>query len=184
LSGTRKKGDGSRKRQKVFNRVVLAVVLVVFIVITAYAFTRSTTVSLPLYLNRCIPPAGPYAYQSSPQLLLNISGVDYTIPAGIGINGSCLRPLDTVDATGVIHIVTDVDRNYTLGDFFLVWGNTFGVNFATFNQNQVLTYRADGSTHTISMIVNGSPNYSFQNYVFPRNASFRGNPALILINYK
>ncbi len=165
-----------------FNRILLVSILVVVIVVTAYVFTKPAPVNLPDYLNRCIPGSGPYAYQSAPQLLLNISRVDYTIPAGIGINGSCLRPLSTVDATGVVHIVTDVDRNYTLGDFFLIWGNSRGPDFATFNQNQIFNYKVEGS-HTLSMIVNGQPNYSFQNYVFLRNATFRHNPDLISITF-
>jgi hypothetical protein len=170
----------SGNRQKIFNRVLLVSILVVVIVVTAYAFSRSTTVALPDYLNRCMPANGPFVYQSETQLVLNISGADVPVPAGIGINGSCLRPLSTVDRTGVIHIISDVDRNYTLGDFFLIWGNSGGPVYATFNQNQIFNYKADGVTHTISMDVDGSADDSFQNYVFHRNVGISTHNLIII----
>jgi hypothetical protein len=147
-------------------------VLIVIILVTAYVFSRPTTVTLPDYLNRCIPPSGPFVYTSAPQLELNVTGRDVLIPAGIGVSRTCLRPLSTVDPSGVIHIVSDVDRNYTLRDFFLLWGYTSGPDYAIFNQNQVLNYKAVGG-HAISMDVNGAPSNSFENFIFPRNSSGR-----------
>src|SRR5712692_9463229 len=166
----------TQSRQKMFNRIVLVAILVVTVAITAYAFTRSTSVPLPPYLDRCIPLTGSYVYRSTPQLLLNISGIDQTVPANIGVAGSCIRPIFTLSATGVIHIVTDQDRNYTLGDFFLVWGNSYGPDFAKFNQNQIFS-NPTGNGHSLAMdVCIGSPpscvpNHDFQNYVFPRNAN-------------
>jgi hypothetical protein len=182
LAQARKKRASDQRRQYYFNRLLLVGLLIVVIVVTAYAFSRPTTVTLPAYLDRCIPGGATLAYKSTPELLLNISGVDYPIPAGIGIVGTCLRPLSTVDTAGLIHIATDVDRDYTLGDFFLVWGNTYGPSFATFNSNQVLSYKAGGS-HTLSMIVDGRADNSFENYVFPRGANITTNPDIIAITY-
>ena len=56
------------------------------------------------------------------------------VPAGIGIpgpqqvvdgfveGGKCLYWLHTHDSTGVVHIESPVQRVYTLGQFFDVWG--------------------------------------------------------------
>jgi hypothetical protein len=37
-------------------------------------------------------------------------------------------PLYTVDASGVIYVRSTVTRDYTLGDFFQVWGEPLGTN--------------------------------------------------------
>ncbi len=174
--------------QKKFNMILMVSALVIIVIITAYAFTKQTSVELPNYLNRCIPLTGPYVYRSIPAVAINISGVPQQIPANIGINGNCFRPIFTLANTGAIHIVTDVDRNYTLGDFFLVWGNTYGVSYATFNQFQIFDHKTD-QNHNLTMIVYHSgqgavpaPSNSFQNYVFPRNANST-DPYLIQIVY-
>ncbi len=41
-----------------------------------------------------------------------------------GIGGN--YPIYTVDNTGVIYVQSQVARQYTLGDFFEVWGNSLG----------------------------------------------------------
>ncbi len=66
---------------------------------------------------------------------------------GDGLNG--FYPLYTTDRSGLIHVVSKVARNYTLGDFFAVWGQTL-------NSTQVLSLH-NGSDGTWTMIVNGQP---------------------------
>jgi len=158
-------------------------ILVIIVAVAAYAFTRPTSVALPDYLDRCIPIAGgTFAYHSVPQLRITIRGQNLTIPANIGIVGTCVRPIHTFTPTGTIHIDTDVDRNYTLGDFFLVWGNTFGVRYGTFNQNQIFNFQTD-STHSLTMKVNNQTNTDFQNLVFPKNSNSTTNPFQVAIAY-
>ena len=43
-----------------------------------------------------------------------------------GVGGN--YPLHTVDTSGVVYIDSKVVRDYTLGDFFAVWGEPLGVN--------------------------------------------------------
>jgi hypothetical protein len=51
-------------------------------------------------------------------------GVPVTIPAYIGIPqmARCIYWLHTHTPDGIIHIEAPVDRSFTLGDFFAVWG--------------------------------------------------------------
>jgi hypothetical protein len=35
-------------------------------------------------------------------------------------------PLHTHDGSGLIHVEPDVNRLYTIGDFFTIWGKSFG----------------------------------------------------------
>jgi len=92
-----------------------------------------------------------------PQLAIMIDGVRQTIPAQIGITNGCMNPLHTHDATGTIHVESPVKLDFTLADFFAVWGKTF-------NQNQILDSKVD-DTHEITMTVNGKWSDEFENLV-------------------
>jgi hypothetical protein len=52
-----------------------------------------------------------------------VQGQRRLVPPDIGIvAGTCLSWLHTHDDTGVIHIESPVQRTFTLGDFFDIWG--------------------------------------------------------------
>jgi len=56
-------------------------------------------------------------------LVIFIDGKPTTVPQDIGINDSqFLTELHTHDTTGVIHVESDTKRDYSLGEFFAVWG--------------------------------------------------------------
>lgn len=65
-------------------------------------------------------------YHWHASLSITSNAGEVPIPAGIGISTFCLEPLHTHDATGQIHIETDANQLYTIGDFFRVWGKPFG----------------------------------------------------------
>jgi len=56
-----------------------------------------------------------------------VNGSHVVVPSGIGIDpgGRFLVPLHTHDDSGVIHVESGVRREYTLGEFFGVWGVRF-----------------------------------------------------------
>ncbi len=179
----KEKSIGQDRRQRAFNLTILAIGLVIIVVISAYALTRPTTVTLPPYLNVCIPTVGNPVYVSTPQLNITINGQHLGIPFDIGIVGKCIRPISTrSEGGGVIHIDALLDRDYTLGDFFLVWGNTFGVQYADFSQTQIFGYKVGGN-HTLTLMINNQTDMRFQNYPFPRDANFTSNPLHIYITY-
>ena len=177
-----------RKRdKKPIGKIVFVAIFVSVVVAAVYLVTRPVpTVLLPPYLDRCIPLTGPYAYDSRPQLSIVVNGVDQTIPANIGIVGTCVRPIFTLSISGVIHVKTDVNRTYTLGDFFLVWGNTYTPDFAVFNKDQIFNHRKDAN-HNLTMTVNyfaGSvAENRFQDYPLPIDANTTSNPYQITIRY-
>lgn len=57
-----------------------------------------------------------------PTLSIMVEGQERTVPADIGILQKCLYWVHTHDATGMIHIESPVQRDFTLGDFFDIWG--------------------------------------------------------------
>jgi len=89
------------------------------------------------------------------QLNITFSGSRQPIDEGIGITSGCTRPLHTHtnDRIGLIHIESPVAHEFTLSDFFLVWNKAFSAD-------QILDKYA-GSGHSITMTVNGVPNYEY-----------------------
>lgn len=60
-----------------------------------------------------------------PQLKIIILGKERVIPAEIGIQPTCMTSIHTHSADGIIHIEAPVKKDFTLGDFFAVWGQPF-----------------------------------------------------------
>lgn len=95
------------------------------------------------------------AYHIHAHLAIYASGVAQTLPAGIGIpgpqeiqngfvlGGKCLYWLHTHDTSGIIHIESPVERVYTLGQFFDIWGRTLS------------TTQVGGDSGTVTVYVDG-----------------------------
>jgi hypothetical protein len=64
------------------------------------------------------------ALHTHQHLDLYVDGRRVTVPAGIGIDESngFISPLHTHDVSGVIHVESPDVRQFTLGQFFAVWG--------------------------------------------------------------
>ena len=83
-----------------------------------------------------------------PILRIIANGKPQEIPANIGIKGGCMNPLHTHDASGVLHVESPEKRDFTVADFFAVWGQPF-------SKDQILNYKAD-AMHPIRTSVNGT----------------------------
>ncbi len=59
-----------------------------------------------------------------PHLSIIYNNLSLTVPAQIGIEGTCLYGLHTHDTSGKIHVESPVVVNYTLGEFFDIWNKT------------------------------------------------------------
>ncbi len=92
-----------------------------------------------------------------PTLSIIIDGKKQVIPSEIGIVDGCMSPLHTHDAFGEIHVESPKTVDFTLEDFFMVWGKTF-------TKDQILDSKA-ADTHVISLTVNGKSSEEFENLV-------------------
>ena len=74
-----------------------------------------------------------------------INGNPVAIPAGIGIDEAAgfISPVHTHDTSGVIHVESNTVRDFTLGQFFDIWG-------VLFTKNALGGYRAD-TRHTLKV---------------------------------
>jgi len=119
---------------------------------------------------------GEMAMHRHADITIMIDGQRVAIPANIGIDSAlwqdhnldqygmqsmpqmgmgAMAPLHTHDASGRIHVESREIRDYTLGDLFRIWGQTF-------DAQQVLGHAAP-TGHRVWMVVDGStmsPAYS------------------------
>ncbi|MEK7114998.1 MAG: hypothetical protein AAB847_01420 [Patescibacteria group bacterium] len=61
-----------------------------------------------------------------PHLQIIIEDQNEAIPANIGLSSDCERSIHTHDTNGIIHVESQDNRQYTLGDFFNVWSASGG----------------------------------------------------------
>ncbi len=155
--------------------ITLAAIVLIAVVAVAVFIALpkgGNAVPLPDYLSHCVYQST--VYHAHPTLNIVINGTSVTIPAGVGIRGTCNEPIHTHDTKNVLHVETDVNRDYTVGDFLLIWGNWVNnAQQAIFNSTQIFGNHAVAG-HTLTFTVNGTPDPSFQNYVVPHNAQSQG----------
>ena len=123
-------------------------------------------------------------------LAVYVDGCQKLIAAGVGIGppltfdngfvvgGSCFSWLHTHDETGVIHIESPVQRTFTLGDFFDVWGQPLSATQVGPAKGTVTAY-LDGQAftgdprtipmdaHAVIQLDVGTPLVAPQAFMFP-----------------
>jgi hypothetical protein len=91
--------------------------------IVAMLVAQSFYGSLPIDGVECNPTEGATEHVHA-QLQLYDRGKRVTVPADIGMSqgSGCLYWIHTHDSNGFIHIEAPVVKNFTLGQFFDIWG--------------------------------------------------------------
>ena len=174
LAQSRKKAileqvENQRRRNRIISLSAIVLIAVVIVAVVIALPRTGNAVPLPGYLDHCVV-ASPLLYHSHPSVSITINGSSVGIPSGVGVGGACNHPIHTHSADGVLHVETDEDRDYTMGDFFLIWGNHDNdAQRAMFNSTQIFGARAVNG-RTLTMTVNGASNSEFQNYILPRTA--------------
>ena len=84
------------------------------------------------------------------------------------------------DATGVIHIESPVERNFTLGEFFDIWGRAF-------SDSRLFDYQVSPGS-SLQVYVNGEPTGDVRNIVLHQHDEiaivYGTPPAEIPANYE
>ena len=192
MSRSKSKDISARRRRKQekglpWAYVLPAIVVIIVIIAAAYIETRqgvTTTAILsrasPNFPFSCLPSESLFQHVH-PYLRIVINGQDVSIPGAIGIqnavpegssvwgevygggSASCFEPLHTHDASGIIHIESPTDTNYTLGDFFDIWNQTYAYALVNgtehpivFTSSDILGYTTN-STYKLVLLVDGKP---------------------------
>ncbi|MBY0110721.1 hypothetical protein K2Y00_01825 [Patescibacteria group bacterium] len=92
-----------------------------------------------------------------PTLEIVVNGQIQEIPVNIGVRTDCMNALHTHDAIGTIHVESPERRDFTLADFFAVWGEPF-------TSEEILGYKTD-ETHRIKVLVDGKEVDTYENTV-------------------
>jgi hypothetical protein len=97
-------------------------------------------------------------------LSITVDGEGETVPAEIGIDNpaATVSPLHTHDTTGIIHVESPVQADFTLGQFFTEWN-------VALDADRIGMY-TESQTETFTVFVNQQP--------------FTGNPASIIFTNK
>lgn len=90
------------------------------------------------------------------ELEIEIDGVTQPIPSDVGIDVGIMRPIHTHDSSGEIHVEGPCVRDFTLEEFFILWGKTF-------NKGQILDKTSDQGE--IKLYVNGKESNAYENLV-------------------
>ena len=109
-----------------------------------------------------------------PRLYLNVDGRPYFVPQNVGIDSDLwkdhtldqygmkgMAPLHTHTADGMIHVESNIIRNYTLGEFLDIWGLDLkgkSVSVAVFGQ-LIPDYRNHVFKDDESIIMNITSNH-------------------------
>ena len=91
-------------------------------------------------------------YHVHSQLKIRVDGAEAPVPANIGVRpGVCLYWLHTHDASGLLHVEAPAQREFTLGQFFEVWGQPLGpdavATHAVGDGQQIFAF-VDGQAYT------------------------------------
>jgi hypothetical protein len=176
--------------------ILPAIVVLFVIVVAVYVESRGPTSTIQV-----LPPSGngsfPFqclgtesvVYHVHPWLRIVINGQNVTIPGAIGLknplpegnstwgevyggsSSTCFEPVHTHDASGVLHIESPTNTNYTLGEFFQIWAATYQYALVNntqkpivFTPTEILGFN-NTSTEKVVLLVDGKPSTDYSSLV-------------------
>lgn len=101
----------------------------------------------PAFLWTPLPHGGPQAVDLRTQLTLWVDETQVPVPAGLGVSDAGVLPVHT-DEGGELHAVSPEARDFRLGDFFALWGQSL-------SSDEFLGRPVDGDRPLV-MTVNGA----------------------------
>ena len=151
------RSSGNKKNYKRLTIVTMSVLVAIFVGVgilwdiapdTSLSSASSSSVGIENIKCETVERT---AFHIHAHLDIFINGKLYTVPAQIGIvPDKCLYWMHTHDETGVIHIESPENRNFTLGQFFDIWNEKF-------NNTQIFDNIVSNNKNvTLSVYVNGN----------------------------
>jgi len=107
-------------------------------------------------LERCVQHGG-ISMHIHQELKITVEGTPIAIPANLGIQPLCMSPIHTHDDTGTVHVEYPTQQDFTLGQFFSIWGQAL-------SSTQLMDRKVDDE-HQLVMIVDGNPSTEYEKLV-------------------
>ena len=156
----------NRSRYRVRGRVkavsIFSVIAGLAALLAYFGVFASTAQTLPSNHNQMV-------MHIHPRLEIVMDGTKVTVLANIGIASNLwknhaldqygmtgMAPLHTHDATGTIHVESNTNKDYTLGQLFDVWG-------VPFSESCILDKCSNSGS--VSVLIDGMRNNEFRNHV-------------------
>jgi len=76
-------------------------------------------------LKNFLTPQDKLAMHIHPRIQIFVDGQEVKVPAGIGISRGKEKYIHTHSDDGIIHVESPIQHDFTLDDFFKVWGKRF-----------------------------------------------------------
>jgi len=96
-------------------------------------------------------------YHIHPELSIVINGTPVAIPHNLGVGPTGMTAIHTHDEDGVVHVEAPIKKDFTLGDFFAVWGKDF-------SSTKILDNTVDEKSEIV-VTVNGQKVDTYENTV-------------------
>lgn len=116
--------EGPEKRRKLLVSMGILAAIVVGAGLGTMALTGYFRSQDPIY--QCIENPEEQPYQLSVPITVTEDGFPALVPAGIGVEENCIRPIHTLEQN-TIHVGYSRPHKFTLGHFLYYWiGNDLG----------------------------------------------------------
>ena len=149
--------------------LILSLLIVAAIIVAVVLLTQGGDEGEPVIANIPCERGERLEYHVHAHLTVFVEALKVEISAGIGVARTCHYWLHTHDATGNVHVEAPSQGDFTLRQFFAIWGQPL-------SSTALLDRQSDGQ-HEIRAFVNGEP---FQGD--PADIPLRDN-AVIVIAY-
>ena len=119
--------------------VLIGIVITIPLILGAYVYGGGVGIDI----GQSGAQSDPIIIHIHPELSMMMDNKPFSVPKNVGIDSSLWRnnsldeygmqampemgmsgmaPLHTHDDSGIIHVESSIDRDYTLGEFFNIWG--------------------------------------------------------------
>ncbi|MEK6848266.1 MAG: hypothetical protein AABX65_01400 [Nanoarchaeota archaeon] len=150
--------SGNNNYRKIAFYAVLAVLIIIFLQWKYQVFFSPDKECLSIDGSKLMLEShGKIKMHIHPELKIKINGKNIEIPASIGITNTGMNAIHMHTLDGVIHVEAPCVRDFTLGDFFEVWGKSF-------DSEHILEHTVN-ETSKLKMLVNGRENNEFERLV-------------------
>ena len=111
-------GEGTDKRKRLLKSMITLAIAVLGAGLATNFILGYLRTQDPIY--QCIKDPNSQPFQLSIPITVTLNGNNVAVPAGIGVNNNCIRPVHTIEPN-VIHIAYSRPYPFTLGHFLYNW---------------------------------------------------------------